>query len=119
MSKNRILIVDDEPFIITLLMNYFSEKDYDVVATNSSVTALSVINQNGFDVIITDYNMETVDGFELTKHFRDKGFGGKVIMVSAVSDLNKKDLEAFKIDAFFEKPFSVFDIHNKIKEWLT
>jgi len=119
MSKNSILIVDDESLVITSLMQYFVSEDYNVMITNSSVTALSAINPKSFDVIITDYKMQTVDGFELTKHFRDEGFEGKVIMISAVSNLNKQDMDACKIDAFFEKPFSIFDVHNRIKEWET
>ncbi|MFZ6006721.1 MAG: response regulator [Nitrospirota bacterium] len=117
MVKNRILIIDDEPLVIVSLLQYLSENDYDVVATNSSEAAISLINPRGLDVIITDYKMEPLDGIEVIKFFRSKGFDGKIILISAFCRLSKTEMDTLKIDFFFEKPFEIKNIHNKLKEW--
>jgi len=116
--KNRILVIDDEPLVIVSLMQFLSENGYDVVATNSSEAAISLINPRGLDVVITDYKMEPLDGIEVIKYFRGKGFDGRMILISAFCHLSRTEMDVLKIDFFFEKPFEIKNIHNKLKEWL-
>ena len=44
-------------------------------------------------------------------------FTGKIILMSA-SSLSKEEIDGMKTDAFYEKPFEVKDIYNKLKEWI-
>jgi DNA-binding response OmpR family regulator len=113
----NILIIDDEPLIITSLLEYLSEKGHDVVGTNSPNAAVSLINFDKFDVVITDLKMKPFSGVDIIRRLRSAGFAGKIIMVSAFYKENKEEMEALKIDACFEKPFSLKDIHKKIEEW--
>lgn len=118
MLKKNILIVDDDPLVIISVFHFFCAKGYEVVATNSPEAVISSINPDNFDVIITDFRMGPINGIELIKRIRDRGFSGKIILISAFSKLNETEGEETGIDAFFEKPFEIEDIHKKIKEWI-
>ncbi|MCL4536441.1 MAG: response regulator [Nitrospirae bacterium] len=117
MGEINILIIDDEPLIITSLLEYLSERGYDVVATNSSKAAVSLINADRFDVVITDLRMKPFSGIDIIKQLRGAGFAGKIILMSAFCEEYKQEMEALNVDAYFEKPFLLQDIHKKIKEW--
>ena len=116
-KKTKILLIDDDPLILMTLLHYFCDKGYAVAAANSPDLIVSKIDPHEFDVVITDYRMEPIDGIEMIRNLRNKGFAGKIILVSALCGLNKQALDELRVDAFFEKPFDIDGIHKKIKEW--
>jgi DNA-binding NtrC family response regulator len=116
-KKKNILLVDDEPLMTTSLFRYLDGKGYNVVATNSSEAVMSIISADKFDVIITDLKMEPFTGKDVIEHLRSMDFKGKIILISA-SSLRKEEIDSMKADAFFEKPFEVKDLYDKLKEWV-
>lgn len=116
-DKAKILIVDDEPNIIFTLLHFFSGKGFDVVVTNSSGIAVSSIAAHDFDVVITDFNMNPIDGFGVARYFRGIGYKGKIMLISADCTLKKTEIMDAGIDVFMEKPYEISAIHRQIKEW--
>jgi two-component system NtrC family response regulator len=116
-SNKRILLIDDEPMIVFPLFLFLSGKGYSVSAVNSPEIALDLLNPNGFDVIITDYQMKPVDGVELIRHFRAGGFTGRIALMSAYCSESIIDVNNCGIDAFFRKPFELQTLYGKIAEW--
>lgn len=118
MVRKKILIVDDDPLIVFLILKYFSERGYDVVGTTSPGAVLSLINPNMLDVLISDLHMGTLSGIDMIKQLRSTGFAGKIILISASCREIRKDIDSLEVNGFFDKPFELQDIHNKIKEWM-
>jgi CheY-like chemotaxis protein len=94
-KKLKILIVDDDQFLLDMYVIKFKEKGFEVEAAFGSVSALSKL-QGGqhFDAIITDVVMPAMDGFEfLEKIKKDKlSQGAKIIVLSNLgqpSDIEK------------------------------
>ncbi len=63
--NNKILVVDDEEGIITLLKDYFEMNDYEVYTAQNGKDALKKISKNP-DIILLDINMPEIDGIENT-----------------------------------------------------
>ena len=68
--NNKILVVDDEEGIITLLKDYFEMNGYEVYTAQSGKDALKKISKNP-DIILLDINMPEIDGIEVCNRIRD------------------------------------------------
>jgi EAL domain-containing protein (putative c-di-GMP-specific phosphodiesterase class I)/CheY-like chemotaxis protein len=81
----RILLVDDDPFIHTLLTRQLRSLGVDdVFACGSAADAIRLMNdvQPGFDILVCDLNMPGMDGVELIRHLAWSGFSGGVVLLS-------------------------------------
>lgn len=105
--KKKILVVDDERTTCLLLDNFLS--DYQVVTKNSGAEALTWLENNLPDLIITDIQMPKMDGFELLKEVRSKGFTKHtpIIMLSGNTE-SKERIKCYKLGAqdYLSKPFN-------------
>lgn len=86
-TKLRLLIVDDEPSIRTLLAQILTRSGYTVQSCAGGLSALSTIRQKTPDILLSDLNMPGMSGFELLAVVRQRFPGIKTIaMSSAYSD---------------------------------
>ncbi len=111
----KILIVDDEPDIRTLICRYAKHEGYDTAEASDGLEAVSMCRNEDFDVIIMDAMMPELDGFSACKKIR----GIKdipVIMLSARGEEYDK-LFGFETgaDDYVVKPFSPRELMARIK----
>ena len=111
----RILIVDDEPNIVTLISRYAQREGYDVTAVSDGRQAIEACTREDFDLIVMDVMMPDTDGFtacKKIKEFRDI----PVIMLSARGPEFDK-LFGFEVgvDDYVTKPFSPMELMARIK----
>jgi DNA-binding response OmpR family regulator len=111
----KILIVDDEPNIVTLISRYAQREGYDIVTASDGREAIDKCQSEDFDVIIMDVMMPDTDGFtacKKKKKFRDI----PVIMLSARGTEFDK-LFGFEVggDDYVTKPFSPMELMARIK----
>jgi len=84
-KKIKILIVDDDQFLLDMYVLKFTEKDFNVESVFGSINALSKLKDvHNFDVILTDVVMPAMDGFELIEKIKkDKlAENAKIIVLS-------------------------------------
>lgn len=108
-DDGRILVVDDEPFIVDLLVETLSNAGYQVTGDISSVHALHALNNRewDYDLLITDQTMPGVTGLELAKEALAQHPNLKIIMCSGYSDVVDEALiRTYGIAAFMNKPVS-------------
>ena len=81
-EKPKILVVDDNQGIRQLFQHILSE-DYEIITAESGEQALEVYKGNkDISLLITDLQMPLMDGFELSKQIKLKGYLGPAIMIT-------------------------------------
>ena len=111
----KILIVDDEPNIVTLISRYAQREGYDIVTASDGREAIDKCRSEDFDVIIMDVMMPDTDGFTACKKIKES----KDIPVIMLSDSGTEfdNLFGFEVgvDYYVTKPFSPMELMARIK----
>ena len=107
----RILIVDDEPSILSVLGTLLKAQSHDVTPARSGEVALTLLKQQSFDLMISDIRMGSMDGMQLLQTVRRDHPGLAVIMLTAFGTVETA-VEAMKEGAFdyVTKPFKVDEL---------
>jgi DNA-binding NtrC family response regulator len=124
MKNNKILIVDDEKDTLELLEDFLSDK-YDVTAVQSAEAALQALEEDSFNIAITDLVMPGRNGLELMKTIRNKWPFISVIVISGQATIQHA-VKAMKLGAeeFILKPISDLELLTVLidkilnKQWL-
>ncbi len=118
MSEKKIIIVDDDDSIrktFFLILN----KNYRVYLAKDSKEALQRFKRAEIDLIIADLKLPHLDGVEMIAKFRELGYRGNVILISAYPDLVKIDeLSRLSISHFFVKPLDLDSLNRSIDHLL-
>ncbi|OHU84340.1 MULTISPECIES: sigma-54-dependent transcriptional regulator [Pseudoalteromonas] len=83
MSRNTILLVDDDASLIELLAMRLEANNYHVLTAHRGTQALQILQQSVVDLVITDLRMAHMDGFELFENIKKNHVGLPVIMMTA------------------------------------
>ena len=116
MEKKRILIADDEKAVGIMLAEALKHHDYEIDVVTNGVEAIYHINRRRYNLIITDYMMPEMDGLELTRRVRSKYPSIPIIVVTGNGP--QQDLLKSGATACIMKPFSVFELQNRVKNIL-
>ena len=115
MYMKKILVIEDEKRIAELLHKGLSELGFDIDISLDGATARTNIDQNSYDLIITDIILPDSNGFELTRIIKDKNPSLPVIMLTALGDTDDK-LVGFDAgaDDYMVKPFDLRELNARI-----
>ena len=110
-SISRILIVDDDEDIRLLLGAHLEQLGYFVSAVPDGETSLHWLEHHLADVVFLDLSMAGVDGLEVLKHIRERGFDCAVILTTAHGSEDIA-IEALRsgADDYLRKPFTRHDL---------
>jgi diguanylate cyclase (GGDEF)-like protein len=114
----RLLVVDDDPFIARLLEIELSSAGYDVRVANDGQQALELVRREPPDLVITDVMMPHVDGFELIRLLRDDpSTAGVSVIILTARGLSADKLEGFAIgaDDYIVKPFDTPELLARVR----
>ncbi len=119
-ERNLVLIVDDEPDMLSMLKLVIGKKcNCDVITTASALEALTLVNQHSPHVVISDIKMPDLDGLELLKKIRERDTTISVVIMTGYGTISMA-VEALKDGAydFLQKPFDKDHILRIIKNGL-
>lgn len=108
----RVLVVDNEPGILSVLSTLLKAEGYDVTPVSDSQKALQIVESDEeYDLLLFDIRMAPVDGMELLRVAKAKRPGTSVIMLTGYATVETA-IEALKIGAFdyVTKPFKVDEL---------
>ncbi|MGA0368249.1 MAG: sigma-54-dependent transcriptional regulator [Kiritimatiellia bacterium] len=107
----RILIVDDEPSVLSVLSNLLKGQGFDIQPSLGGKKAVEYLNSEKFDLMLTDIRMEPVDGLELLKLAKSLHPTMSVMVVTAYGSVETA-VQAMKEGAFdyVTKPFKVDEL---------
>jgi CheY-like chemotaxis protein len=113
-TKNRLLIVDDDPDIIIVFKTALENNKYSVDAFTNPLEAISKFKTNQYDFVLLDVVMPEMDGFELYDEIKRIDPNVKVCFMTAY-DVNYESLkdiyEMPDIDGtYFKKPFEMEEL---------
>jgi len=113
--KYRILVVDDEEFMLYSLSKLLGLMGFETVTAGNGSAALNVLDSDSIDLVITDVNMPGMSGIELLKKIKQKNHEMPVIIITGFG-IEKAQAMAKdgKADGFLPKPFRMNDIRNLI-----
>ncbi len=116
-KQGRLLIVDDEAVALRNLERVMGKAGYRVTAVQSGEEALTLIEAQPFDVLLTDLRMEKVDGMRLLKACRTRQPDCEVIMITGYASAESA-VEAMKQGAFYyiTKPFRLDEVRKMVAE---
>ena len=118
---NKILVVDDDPYILMSLEFLMKKEGYEVKVARNGTEALEIIHREIPSLILLDIMMPDVDGYAICKEVKGskKLKDIRIVFLSAKSkesDIQKGyDLGA---SLYITKPFSTRDLMKKVKELL-
>lgn len=112
-KKYKVLIVDDSKAILTQLEAAFNKTSYIVQTVTNPVTAFEMIQDEGFDIVISDIEMPHMNGLELLKKIKSYNGMIQVIIITGYTTINNT-LNSFRYGAE-NLIFKPFDIQEVIK----
>lgn len=114
-----ILIVDDEEVAVRNLTYAMNKEGYHIIGVNSGAAALAALDEQPFDIVLTDLRMESIDGMQVLHHARDLYPDIAVIMITAHATVSSA-VEAMKQGAFnyISKPLRLDEIRLVVRDAL-
>jgi DNA-binding NtrC family response regulator len=102
----NVIIVEDHDQLREQLARFYQEEGYGVTTAASGEEALDKLAQQRFAIVVSDVKMPGIDGFQLTRHIREKYSDTDVILITAFGNI-KQAVEAMKLGAsdYITKPF--------------
>jgi two-component system response regulator FlrC len=115
----KILIVDDNPNMSSLLVEMLEVFQYNAVRATDGQDALDKLDKDNVAMVITDMRMPKMSGMELLKAIKEKQPNLPVVVISGYSvDEEDSDLLRKKADGFLNKPFMMADIEKLLSSLL-
>ena len=115
-SKGTILIVEDNKDIAEMMYAFFESRDYVMDYALDGQTAINLVEQNNYDVIVLDLMLPDIDGVNICKRFRDEmNISTPILMLTARDTLQDKvsGLDA-GADDYIVKPFELLEVEARI-----
>lgn len=119
MIKWKILIVDDDEFILKSFAPALEGEGYEISTASSGEAAMNLMNENTFDLIITDLILDEIDGLTILKKVKQESPETAVIILTGYGDMTSA-IDALRLDAddYLLKPCETEEIFFRVKKVL-
>jgi DNA-binding NtrC family response regulator len=106
-TKTTLVVVDDDPEMVSMLSDVLGEAGYRVVATGSGIEALKAVQRESPDLLISDLRMVGMSGHEVQRELRKIAPNLAVIVITGFGSIQTA-VESMRLGAFdyITKPFS-------------
>ena len=114
--KKKILIVDDDPALITLFQTVLKES-YDIILAYNGKEALDKVNVQAPDLVLMDIMMPVMDGLEALTKIKENPATSTIPVILLTAKAQPKDvLEGYNqgADYYITKPFTTKELVNGI-----
>jgi two-component system response regulator HydG len=120
MNMHRILVLDDDIGVCTVLTRILQDKQYDVYTSQSVISAAETLTERSFDAYLLDYRLADGTGLQVAEKVRQQGSTAPIILISGygATDIAAK---AVTLDIFevLQKPFTRETICNALDRALS
>ncbi len=112
LSGTTLLIVDDNPQIVSLMAEYCQNLGMQVICSYNAKQGLEAARIHNPDIVLVDFEMPVMSGEEFVTSLRKEGFKSKCVLITG-STLNQL---ALPVDAIFQKPISMQELQFALSE---
>ena len=120
MNMHRILVLDDDIGVCTVLTRILQDQQYDVYTSQSVISAAETLAERSFDAYLLDYRLADGTGLQVAEQVRQQGSTAPIILISGygATDIAAK---AVTLDIFevLQKPFTRETICNALDRALS
>lgn len=122
-DHKKILLVDDDHFILTLLTGMLAEEGYETTQADSGEAALQLLREGAFDLVITDIFMPGKNGIELASYVKSHYADVPVLAISSNFDAARSadalGLTSYFADDSLSKPIKKEDLITSVQTLLS
>ena len=111
----RILLVDDEQSIQTLLSYPLRQEGFDVVSAHDGEEALERAGEQSFDLVVLDVMLPKLDGFEVCRELRARSSVPIIMLTAKDEEFDTVLGLELGADDYITKPFSMREFRSRIK----
>lgn len=118
--EKKILVVDDENFVVDIMLQIF-EEGYKISHAVNGYEAGKLAERERPDLILLDILLPDIDGRDVCRHIREEAFGKncRILAVTALQDPEDvKQIYEARIDDYIAKPFGIELLRRKVEEHL-
>lgn len=122
MNKSKLLIIDDDTYVVDFVSNILIEEDYEILAAFNGKMAIDIVEQEMPDLIILDWEMPIMNGIDTLKIFKSNPKSADIPVIMITGRLNliedlKTAFEAGAID-FIHKPIEPVELIARTRSML-
>src|SRR6187431_55942 len=114
-GQARILLVDDEQAVQTLLTYPLRKEGYEVVGAMDGLEALDRFGEERFDLVVLDLMLPKLDGIEVCRRLRTRSQVPIIMLTAKGDEIDKVVGLEMGADDYITKPFSVREFRSRVK----
>ena len=111
----KIILVDDEPEILTLVRDYLSREGFSVLTAVNGNEGMELINREKPDLVLLDWMLPGMSGIEMCKHLRETSTIPIIMLTAKSEEIDRVLGLEFGADDYIVKPFSLRELAARIK----
>lgn len=119
-KQHTLLVVEDNEELLQLMMRLL-QRDYNIFTAENGKEAVTIVDNEDIDLIVTDVMMPVMDGIDLCKYVKTKLEISHIPVILLTAKNKEEDrAEAYEVgaDAFIGKPFNLAVLHARIRNLL-
>jgi CheY-like chemotaxis protein len=114
--KKRILIAEDDKILLEVLSEWLCVVGYQVVAAQNGSEALRLFSSSVFDLVLTDWKMPEMDGWQLASQIKQRSPDTPVMLMTGQAPAEVTSMmDAGCVDFLIFKPFRFEEIHKTMQ----
>ena len=114
MTESPILIVDDDPSILTTVCEILDLEGYPVETATNGAEALEAVERARPSLVLLDMRMPVCNGWEFARVLKERGVKLPIVVMTAAQDA-RHWAEEIGADAYLPKPFELPDLLNAVE----
>ncbi|MGE5857568.1 MAG: response regulator [Solirubrobacterales bacterium] len=114
-GQARILLVDDEQAVQTLLTYPLRKEGYEVVGAMDGQEALNRFSEGRFDLVVLDVMLPKLDGIEVCRRLRTRSQVPIIMLTAKGDEIDKVAGLEMGADDYITKPFSVREFRSRVR----
>lgn len=117
-TRQKILVVEDEPSLVDTLQYSLTRQGYDVAVSSDGAKALDVARREKPDMVILDVMLPSLDGFEVCRILRQEMSAPILMLTARTDEVDKVVGLEVGADDYLTKPFSMRELMARVKALL-
>src|SRR5512139_1185466 len=115
MNETKILVVDDEPGIVSNVRAYLEREGYEVQTAEDGPSALRLARSFNPDLVVLDIMLPGIDGLEVLRRLRKESDVYVLLLTTRTEEMDKVIGLTVVADDYLTKPFSARELIARVK----